>query len=140
MCSVTHVAVGALIGSALDDRLIAFLAGFATHIPLDLVPHVDFRDFRLDAAMSLGLLGAVLLFSGFSPLFMGALGAVAPDFENLLWKTGLLGDHQKVFPTHSGLIRHGRTLAGRGLISEVAMFGISLGMVVLALLIRGGGV
>jgi hypothetical protein len=90
--------------------------------------------------MSVGLLGAVLFFSGLSPLFMGALGAVAPDFENLLWKTGLIGDHQKIFPTHSGLIRHGRTLAGGGLITELTMFGASLGMVVLAFMIRGGGV
>jgi hypothetical protein len=138
MCSVTHVAAGALIGSLIDDRLIAFLAGFATHIPMDLVPHVDFRDFRHDAVMSVGLLGAILLFSGFSPVFVGALGAVAPDFENLLWKTGLIGESQKVFPTHSGLIRHGRTLTGGGLITEVTMFGLSLGMVALAVVIRGG--
>jgi hypothetical protein len=138
MCSVAHVAAGALVGSIFDDRLVAFVVGFASHIPLDLIPHVDFKDFRVDAAMSIGLLGGILLLSGFSPLFVGALGAVAPDFENLLWKTGLLSEHRKVFPTHSGLIKHGRSFASRGFVTELTMFGLSLGIVALAFLIRGG--
>jgi hypothetical protein len=139
MCTVTHVAAGALIGSLLDDRLIAFLVGFASHIPLDLIPHVDFKDFRVDAAMSVSLLGGILLLSGFSPLLLGALGAVAPDFENLLWKTGVLPERHKIFPTHSGLISHGRSLVGKGVVTEVTMFALSLGIVALAMLIRGGG-
>ena len=112
MCSVTHVAAGALIGGLVDSRLCAFLIGFASHIPLDAVPHIDFEDFRIDAVMSVALLGAIFAFSGFSPMFVGALGAVAPDFENLLWKIGIISEKSKIFPTHSGLIKHGKARVG----------------------------
>jgi hypothetical protein len=138
MCSVTHVAAGALIGGFLDSRLYAFIAGFASHIPLDAVPHIDFEDFRIDALMSVALLGGIFAFSGFSPVFVGALGAVAPDFENLLWKTGIIEEKNKVFPTHSGLIRHGRARAGSGPATEILMSVFSVAVVVFAMMIGGG--
>jgi hypothetical protein len=137
MCSVTHVAVGALLGGILDNRLYAFVAGFLSHIPLDAVPHIDFEDFRIDAAMSVALLGGILAFSGFSPVFLGALGAVAPDFENLLWKTGIIEERSKIFPTHSGMIRHGRARVGSGPKVEILMSAASVALVVVAILIGG---
>jgi hypothetical protein len=137
MCSVTHVAVGALIGSLIDSRLAAFGIGFASHIPMDVLPHIDFEDFRVDAAVSVGLLALVWVLSGFSPLLFGALGAVAPDFENLLWKAGLLPEDKKIFPTHSGLLRHGRASIGWGPVTEVVMSAFSVGMVILAVVIGG---
>jgi hypothetical protein len=137
MCSVTHVAVGALLGGILDNRLYAFVAGFLSHIPLDAVPHIDFEDFRIDAAMSVVLLGGILAFSGFSPVFLGALGAVAPDFENLLWKTGIIEERSKIFPTHSGMIRHGRARVGSGPKVEILMSAASVALVVVAILIGG---
>ena len=137
MCSVTHVAVGALIGGFFDNRLYAFLTGFASHIPLDAVPHIDFEDFRVDAVMSVALIVGIFAFSGFSPVFLGALGAVAPDFENLLWKLGIIQEERKIFPTHSGLIRHGRAGAGSGPATEVLMSAFSVAAVVLAIIIGG---
>jgi hypothetical protein len=137
MCSVTHVAAGALLGGILDNRLYAFVAGFLSHIPLDAVPHIDFEDFRIDAAMSVVLLGGILAFSGFSPVFLGALGAVAPDFENLLWKTGIIEERSKIFPTHSGMIRHGRARVGSGPKVEILMSAASVALVVVAILIGG---
>ncbi len=137
MCSVTHVAAGAILGSIFEVRLTAFIVGFASHIPLDMLPHVDFDDFRFDAAVSLGLLVGIYLWSGFSPMLLGALGAVAPDFENLLWKTKLIREEDKIFPTHSGLIRHGRATSGGGLRTEVIMSIASAGLVVVALLLGG---
>lgn len=137
MCSVTHVAAGALIGGLMGGRLYAFLIGFASHIPLDAIPHIDFEDFRVDAVMSVALLGGIFAFSGFSPIFVGALGAVAPDFENLLWKMGIIEERSKIFPTHSGLIRHGRARAGSGPATEVLMSAFSVAVVVLAIMIGG---
>jgi hypothetical protein len=138
MCSVVHVAAGALIGGVIDSRPYAFLIGLASHIPLDAVPHIDFEDFRIDALLSAALLGGILLVSGFSPVFVGALGAVAPDFENLLWKTGIIEEKQKVFPTHSGLIRHGRARAGSGPLTEILISAFSVAVVVVAMMIGGG--
>jgi hypothetical protein len=137
MCAVGHVAVGALLGSVLDSKLYAFLGGFVSHVPLDAVPHVDFRDFRIDGFASVALLIGILAFSGFSPIFIGALGAVVPDLENLLWKTGIIEEKRKVFPTHSGLIKHGRARAGSGPTTEVLMSAASVALVVLALVIGG---
>jgi hypothetical protein len=137
MCSVTHVAAGALIGSLLDNRLTALAVGFASHIPLDMIPHIDFDDFRIDAVMTVGLLGGVLAVSGFSPIFFGALGAVAPDLENLLWKTGRIREKDKIFPTHSGLLRHGQTKAGSGVAAKIIMSAFSVGIVTLAVLLGG---
>jgi hypothetical protein len=138
MCSVVHVGAGALIGSLFGGRPAAFAVAFASHIPMDVIPHVDFKDFRVDAVMTLGLLGAVLAVSGFSPVFVGALGAVAPDFENLLWKCGIIPEGRKIFPTHSGLIRHGRAVIGRGHAGEIALSAFSVGLVVVAVLVAGG--
>ena len=127
-----------MIGSLFGGRLPAFAAGFASHIPMDAVPHVDFKDFRVDAVMTLVLLGAVLVVSGFSPVFLGALGAVAPDFENLLWKCGVIPEGRKIFPTHSGMIRHGKALIGHGPAGEIALSALSVGLVVIAVLLAGG--
>jgi hypothetical protein len=138
MCSVTHVAFGALLGSLLNNNPAAFGAGFLSHIPLDAVPHFDFKDFRLDAVASVGLLVAVLLVGGLSPMLFGALGSVLPDVENLLWKIGLIDEKHKIFPTHSGLIRHGKAQRAGGIRSEIAVSLFSAAIVALAVLIRGG--
>lgn len=138
MCSVTHVAAGAVIGGLFDNSLLAFCLGFASHIPLDMIPHFDFKDFRADAAVSIGLLGVVLVGGGSSPLLFGALGAVLPDFENLLWKLGVIGEKRKIFPTHSGLLEHGRATRLGGARAEVLVSAFSAAAVLLAVFIRGG--
>jgi hypothetical protein len=138
MCSVAHVAVGAIVGSIFNNHLVAFLIGFASHIPLDIVPHFDFKDFRADAAVSIGLLGVILVGGGFSPLLFGALGAVLPDFENLLWKLGVIGEKHKVFPTHSGVLEHGKATRAQGARAEILVSAFSAAAVLLAVFIRGG--
>jgi hypothetical protein len=141
MCSVTHVAVGALLGSFFDNSLAAFGVGFVSHIPLDAVPHFDFKDFRLDAIECVVLVVAVLLVGGFSPMLFGAVGSVLPDIENLFWKIGLVDEKRKIFPTHSGLLKHGRSQRGGGIRAEIAMTALSAGLVALAVFIkaiRGG--
>jgi hypothetical protein len=138
MCSVTHVAIGALLGSLLGSNVAAFAAGFLSHIPLDAVPHFDFKDFRFDAAASVVRLGVVLVVGGLSPILLGAVGSVLPDVENLLWKMGLLDERRKIFPTHSGLIRHGKARNAGGIRSEIVVSLLSAAVVGLAVLIRGG--
>jgi hypothetical protein len=137
MCSVTHVAVGALIGSLLGNSAASFLAGIVSHIPLDAVPHFDFENLWVDAALTVALLVAVLVVFGFSPVFFGALGAVAPDIENLLWRVGVLPEERKIFPTHSGFIRHGTTRRAKGPWAGIAMAVVSVLIVVVAAIIGG---
>jgi hypothetical protein len=137
MCSVTHVAVGALIGSFFESSLAGFFVGLASHIPLDVVPHLDFENLWVDAALTVALMVGVLVVFGFSPVFFGALGAVAPDIENLLWRVGVLPEKRKIFPTHSGLIRHGATRPAKGLWASVALAAISVAIVAVAAMIGG---
>jgi hypothetical protein len=138
MCSVTHVAAGALIGGFIDSRIAAFVLGVGSHIPLDMVPHIDFEDYRVDGLMTAALLAGILAMTGLSPVFFGALGAVAPDLENLLWKTGIIREDQKIFPTHSGLIGHGRAKAARRVRTEILVGAGSAGLALIAVLISGG--
>ncbi|HVP56502.1 MAG TPA: hypothetical protein VMU02_00260 [bacterium] len=141
MCSVTHVAVGALLGSLVNNALAAFGLGVVSHIPLDAIPHFDFKDFRLDAVESVVFLVAVLVVGGLSPMLFGAIGSVLPDIENLLWKVGLLDENHKIFPTHSGLVKHGRARMAGGTGSEITVTLLSAGIIALAVLvkaIRGG--
>jgi len=137
VCSVTHVAAGAVIGILVDSRLAAFLIGFVSHIPLDAVPHIDFEDYRIDVVMTIGLLAGIFAFSGFTPILFGAVGAVAPDIENLLWKTGIIDEKRKVFPTHSGLIKHGQARVGRGPAAAIVMSAFSVGVVALVVVLGG---
>jgi len=137
MCSVTHVAVGALIGSFFGNSLASFFVGMVSHIPLDVIPHLDFENMWVDAALTVALLAGVLAVFGFSPVFFGALGAVAPDLENLLWRIGVLPEERKVFPTHSGLIKHGATRPAKGLWASVALAAVSVAIVAVAALIGG---
>ncbi|MGD8628104.1 MAG: hypothetical protein PVH52_03400 [bacterium] len=137
MCSVTHVAAGAVIGVLVDSRLGAFLIGFVSHIPLDAVPHIDFKDYRIDAALTVGLLVGIFAFTGLSPILFGAAGAVVPDVENLLWKTGIIEERHKVFPTHSGLIKHGQARVGPGPAGAILMSAFSICVVALVLVLGG---
>jgi hypothetical protein len=102
----THAVVGAAIGSLLPSHPIAAaVLGFASHFPLDAIPHWDYpirsafvnpaiggrlerdRALMLDAATIgadalFGLVGSALLFAtptGMSAVVLGACGAILPD-------------------------------------------------------------
>jgi len=137
MCSVTHVAAGAVIGVLVDSRLAAFLIGFVSHIPLDAVPHIDFKDYRIDVVLTIGLLAGIFAFTGLTPILFGAVGAVVPDLENLLWKTGIIDEKHKVFPTHSGLIKHGQARVGSGPVGAILMSAFSVCVVALVVVLGG---
>ena len=109
-----HGAVGAAAGSLTGSPVLALPAGLASHIPLDVVPHYDFEDVRLDVAL-LAVVAAGLALAGAAtlPVMLGLLGGALPDLENLHIKLGLLAEEERRWPTHSGLLPHGR-LAARG--------------------------
>jgi hypothetical protein len=62
---------------------------------------------------------------------------VVPDVENLLWKTGIIEERHKVFPTHSGLIKHGQARVGPGPAGAILMSAFSICVVALVLVLGG---
>jgi hypothetical protein len=123
---ITHMAVGAAVGSLVDGRGSAFLLGLATHVPLDIVPHYEFERMWVEAGIVAGVVFVMLaLGMGNTAIFWGVLGAAAPDVENLLWRSGVIPDGKKVFPGHSSRLSkyfpHGRALGGRHAWTQVAI-------------------
>lgn len=101
--------------------------GLGSHIILDWFPHYDFEN--VNHELLLGGAGlAILALLGVLDLnaFLGALFGALPDLENLLWKWGILPEHKKIFPSHSGLIPHGREVGPRNLVIQTALAGLSV--------------
>lgn len=122
MCTLTHLAVGGAVGGCVGNGGLAFLAGVVSHGLLDAVPHYDIKDYRVDVALAAaGFAGVLGLGYWGTPVFWGALGAVVPDIEILLWRLGLLRETQFVFPSHTRAVGHGRQLSGRGIISQALL-------------------
>ncbi|MCK4547946.1 MAG: hypothetical protein KAW17_10955 [Candidatus Eisenbacteria sp.] len=120
MCSVTHLAVGGVLGGWAGNSGVAFFLGIVSHVVMDAVPHYDTRDFRVDVALTAaGFLAVLGLGYWNSPVFWGAVGAVLPDVENLLWRLGAIRESWRIFPSHTRLIRHGKPLTARGAIPQV---------------------
>ena len=114
MCVFTHFAAGALAGALIPVPAAAPVIGLGSHIVLDVLPHRDFENYRLEIALWLAAAAVLLAGGGMNlPIALGGFAAVLPDLENLLWKLGRIRDGQKIFPGHRpGLLRHGRE-AGR---------------------------
>jgi hypothetical protein len=111
MTGFVHAALGAALGRAIKNPLVAFGAGFGSHIIGDVVPHHD-MDIG-EVPLVFGTLGYLLYEHGAkSPQFWGALGAVCPDFEHISYE--LKKDPrrygamiEKWVPTHNGKLPHG---------------------------------
>ncbi len=132
MCTVTHLAVGGALGAWTGSGVVAFALGVVSHLILDAVPHYEIEDFRVDLALTLAGFAALVGWGhGLTPVFWGALGGVIPDLEILFWKLGWLRQGQMVFPSHSGLITHGRRLSGRGAVPQVLLVLGSVGCLAL---------
>lgn len=122
MCIYTHVTAGALVGSLAPNSGLALVFGIVSHGVLDLFPHFDFPKIRVE--ILLGVLALVLvIWAGgpTAPVLLGAIGGVLPDLENLAWKLGWLPEERKIFPTHTGLIPHGRELGPGNLWVQTAL-------------------
>ena len=99
------VAVHAFTGAALS-RLCrtpwqAFALGFASHLVADAMPHRDL-DVPTEGALAAAALGCIGLAHGLdSREFAGALGAVAPDVENVVARALGIPDEKLLLPTHN---------------------------------------
>ncbi len=123
MCLFTHFAAGALVGGLVGDPVIGALAGIASHAVLDMIPHYDHPDWRLEL---LGGIGALILLLalpfGSTAAAMGGLGGMLPDLENLFQKLGWYPRRYFIFPTHNGILPHGRRLERGSLRWQLAIF------------------
>ena len=113
MCLFTHIAAGALAGSVAPNPFVAPLFGLGSHFLLDILPHYDFESMKMEIFFALAAF-AILIAGGAtsSMVMLGAIFAIVPDFENLLWRIGKIRHEQKIFPGHNWLVAHGR-LAGK---------------------------
>ncbi|MBM3319079.1 MAG: hypothetical protein FJY73_00185 [Candidatus Eisenbacteria bacterium] len=116
MTTITHAAAGAALGSLGLGSPASFLAGMASHLPLDLVPHWDLKRTWIDTVLTVGALGALWIATGASPLFWGAAGAALPDLEHLLPL------RRKYFPGHGA--RHGRALGRAHALPQALLFAV----------------
>lgn len=135
MTGSVHAAIGALVGSKIKCKPLAFAAGLFSHFAGDVVPHHD-----------MGITETPLVFATLARIgqqhgwnsseLWGAIGGVCPDFEHIPYE---LMKHprrheameEKFFPTHNGLVEHGTwelpTWAG-----EAMQVGLYLGCLYLA--------
>ncbi len=123
MCLFTHFAAGALAGGLTGNVWVGAAAGVASHAVLDAIPHYDHPDWRLELAAGVFSLILLLLmpFATWAAVVGGIFGMV-PDLENLFQKLGKMRRDQFIFPSHTGLIPHGRTLGPRSLVWQLAIF------------------
>ena len=123
MCLFTHFAAGALAGGLTGSPAWAVPAGLGSHAVLDVIPHYDHPDWRVELAGGMASLVILLLMPfGSLPAVVGGLAGMVPDLENLFQKLGKMPRSRFVFPTHTGLLPHGRTLGPRSLVWQVGIF------------------
>lgn len=100
MIVAVHALIGAVIGRVSGHRGKAFVAGAASHLIADLLPHKDFP-LKIEAPLMAATVGFLAWrFGVTSPEVFGACGAVAPDVENGLTVLKVLPPNSQVFPTH----------------------------------------
>ncbi|MFO7608505.1 MAG: hypothetical protein R6X35_04810, partial [Candidatus Krumholzibacteriia bacterium] len=123
MCLFTHFAAGALAGGATGNVWVGAVAGLASHAVLDMIPHWDHPDWRVELGAGLAAL-LLLLMTPFAtaPAVVGGLMGMVPDLENLFQKLGWMPRSRFVFPTHTGLLRHGRALGPRSVVWQFVIF------------------
>jgi hypothetical protein len=114
MMAAVHALLGGAFGRYARCSAPALLGGVLSHLLADLLPHKDYP-LPIELPMMLGALGFLAARHGArSPTFMGAVGGVLPDIENGLYMLGVVPKRAMVFPTHSGLLPHGRPIPSIG--------------------------
>jgi hypothetical protein len=127
MIAAIHALVGAGLGRLCRTPAQAALLGGLSHIAADMLPHRD-----LDVPREAALLGAALTAvaaarGADSREFAGALGAVAPDLENLIARLRGLPDDTLLLPSHNRY--HGRQT--HGFIGQLALALLGLALLLL---------
>lgn len=106
MTLTTHAVIGAVIGGATGNPMLAFWLGFASHFLVDIIPHGDReiyeghktktaqkRAFAFVVTDAVAAIIVVALMLAFSPhhdlslaIAMGVIGSVLPDFINGIYE------------------------------------------------------
>jgi hypothetical protein len=112
-----HLVAGFALGSHCRSVPAALVAGVVSHGVLDAMPHRDYRYLAAhisDGAVGIGLTGLLWRRCASERRRYGLAGAIAailPDVENVLVLLDMMDREGVRFPSHSGLIRHGRANA-----------------------------
>ena len=126
MTTACHAAAGALVGSLVGSPPLAFAAGLASHAVLDIVPHYDLADWRIDVVATLTIATLLMIVSGGNPAIVwGVIGGTLPDLENLVMHLGWIRSEQRVFPTHDGPWPHGRALGSPHALWQVGIIALA---------------
>jgi hypothetical protein len=125
MSVYTHAALGAAVGVAVGNPLVAFFLGAATHIVSDTVAHFDCDRVWLEVILAVAAGAFLWWLSGRqTTVLCGILGAVSPDLDNLLISIKAIPARFKVFPSHGGYLRHGAELGAVNSMVQVVVFGL----------------
>lgn len=134
MIGAVHASIGAAVGSFFKRKSTAFVAGVASHLVADMLPHDDF-DPKVEAPLLAATLGAIAVWKGLdSPEFAGAIGGMAPDIEHAFLVGGLISPEDEFFPTHLDDGKHHGPASGERL-SQLLLVAASL----LTLALKGDG-
>jgi hypothetical protein len=110
MIAAVHALVGAAIGRFCKTRIQAAALASVSHIAGDMLPHRDL-EIPQEAALLAGALTVIAAARGTgSREFAGALGAAAPDIENLIGRVRGQSEDRLLLPSHSRY--HGRETSG----------------------------
>jgi hypothetical protein len=133
----THIVSGAAAGYLIGRPVPAALAGFASHLVLDAVPHHD-PDSEIGYVIdSLAGLAALVVVARWRRIrrvdparaaLFGACGSALPDVELLVKLAKDIEKEQYLFPAHDGTIEHGETHPAASTAIQLALIGIMLSL------------
>lgn len=131
MCVFTHFAAGAVAGAFAPHAALVPVFALGSHMILDMIPHFDFENMLLETVLGLIALAFLLLGGVYSlSIILGGVIAVLPDLENLLVKTGKIGKNRRLFPSHSGILPHGRKAGFLNLSAQSVLSIVVLGFLI----------
>jgi hypothetical protein len=135
----THVLTGAAVGFLIEKPVPAFLAGFAGHLALDTFPHHD-PDSDIPYIVDSVTGAAVVAFIASSrrvreadprhSALFGAIGGGLPDVELLRKLFSTVEPEDYFFPSHNGLVPHRQMGMWCSGVSQVALVGVCMLLVV----------
>ncbi len=128
MYFTTHLITGAAVGSLMPGPGTAALLGATSHAVADMIPHHDYSTVAaglVDLGVGLTILGVGWNAGLPTVAIVGAVAGAIPDLEVALKHLGLW-PWPLLFPSHSGLLPHGRTSFWPGLGAQAALAAASL--------------
>lgn len=128
MYAVTHFSVGLMLGQAVDNSYTACTLGLVSHVVLDAIPHSDYGKIIhgvIDLAAALAVCCISVRAGAGASALTGGLAAVLPDLEVARAHLRMAKDESQCryrffFPSHNGLVRHGRAPLPWGVATQCA--------------------